>query len=148
MSLRNRSARPAGGQQLSGRCREEAGFTLVELVVVVVIIGILAAIAIPKFAATKERAYIAQMRNDLRNVGVSQESYWNDNHAYYAGSVPGPGMMFDPSEGITLTVVEGTEAGWSAKAVSLGTTKTCAVFYGGVGAVSPASVEGIMTCDP
>ncbi len=55
--------------------RNTKGFTLIELLIVVVIIGILAAIAIPKFAATKERAYVASMKTDLRNIVTAEEGY-------------------------------------------------------------------------
>ena len=61
------------------------GFTLIELLIVVVIIGILAAIAIPKFAATKEKAYLASMKSDLRNLATAQEAYIADNTVYFSG---------------------------------------------------------------
>ena len=62
--------------------RNAKGFTLIELLIVVVIIGILAAIAIPKFANTKEKAYIASMKSDLRNLITAQEAYFADNVTY------------------------------------------------------------------
>ena len=60
----------------------ERGFTLIELLIVIVIIGLLVAIAIPKFANTKEKAYLAQMKTDLRNLATVQEAYLYDNHTY------------------------------------------------------------------
>ncbi|HUQ99719.1 MAG TPA: prepilin-type N-terminal cleavage/methylation domain-containing protein, partial [Gemmatimonadaceae bacterium] len=61
--------------QESQKMSNKKGFTLIELLIVVVIIGILAAIAIPKFANTKEKAYLAAMKSDLRNMATYEEQY-------------------------------------------------------------------------
>ena len=67
--------------------RNKKGFTLIELLIVVVIIGILAAIAIPKFANTKEKAYLASMKADLRNLATYEESYAADSAGtYFSGN--------------------------------------------------------------
>ena len=65
-----------------GGCMNRKGFTLIELLIVVVIIGILAAIAIPKFANTKEKAYIASMKSDMRNLVTAEEAYFADSIKY------------------------------------------------------------------
>ncbi len=61
---------------------KRSGFTLIELLIVVVIIGILAGIAIPKFAATKDKAKLASIRSDLRNIMTAQEAYWADHTTF------------------------------------------------------------------
>ena len=81
------------------------GFTLIELLIVVVIIGLLAAIAIPKFANTKAKAVAAAMRSDLRNLASTQETYWTDNKTYYGGVIPDPALNFRPSQSVSITIV-------------------------------------------
>ena len=77
------------------KCSQKAtAFTLIELLIVVVIIGILAAIAIPKFANTKEKAYVASMKSDLRNLITAQEAYFSDNNSNYAQSTTNLGTNY------------------------------------------------------
>ncbi len=71
----------------------QRGFTLIELLIVVVIIGILAAVAIPKFSSTKGKAYIATMKSDLKNFASAQESYYYDNGVYYNGALPNAAII-------------------------------------------------------
>ena len=83
--------------------RSQRGFTLIELLIVVVIIGILAAIAIPKFAATKGKAYYAAMKSDLHNLTTAEESFFYD-HTRYSARLDSVG--FTGSHGDSLTVLE------------------------------------------
>ena len=61
---------------------KKEGFTLVELLIVVAIIGILAAIAIPQFAAYREKAYCSAIKSDLANLAISEEAYFTDYDLY------------------------------------------------------------------
>jgi prepilin-type N-terminal cleavage/methylation domain-containing protein len=115
---------------------KKKGFTLIELLIVVVIIGILAAIAIPKFANTKEKAYVASMKADLRNLATYEESYAADSSgAYFSGN--GSAQGFSPSQNVTVTAtaVAGPPASWTASATHTLTSKTCG-----------SSANGLITC--
>jgi prepilin-type N-terminal cleavage/methylation domain-containing protein len=130
--------------------KKRDGFTLIELLIVIVIIGILAAIAIPKFGKTREKAYFKAMMSDLRNLQSQQEVYYsNPANAYtYAGSVS---LLTDfaPSQGVSVTITAAGQTGWGASAIhqALATSQTCAIFVGTLGTLpSPATTPGIVTC--
>jgi prepilin-type N-terminal cleavage/methylation domain-containing protein len=123
--------------------RDNKGFTLIELLIVVVIIGILAAIAIPKFSATREKAYVSAMKSDLKNLATQQEIFYADNYLY---STDLAALGFAESEGVTVAVGVATGTGWNATATHTGTSESCALFYGDAAAVGSATVAGAIVC--
>ena len=136
---------------------DRKGFTLIELLIVVVIIGILAAIAIPKFANTKQKAYIASMKSDLRNLVTAEEAYFSDSLKYTTGtSCTNPATAgsaaWCASSGNTvgtITTGTGTQAGWTASITNLNTPTSCAIYIGAVTPTAPAtssSPEGAPVC--
>ncbi|HEV8382354.1 MAG TPA: prepilin-type N-terminal cleavage/methylation domain-containing protein [Gemmatimonadales bacterium] len=120
------------------------GFTLIELLIVVVIIGLLAVIAIPKLSNTKQKAYVAQMKSDLKNLATAEEAFFYDS-TYYTSSLPALNN-FRSSTGVTLSVLEATPGGWSAQAVHSQTPRQCVLFEGNAAPVAPATAEGKITC--
>ncbi len=122
-----------------------SGFTLIELLIVVVIIGILAAIAIPKFANSKGKAFNATLKSDLRNLATAQESYFFSNSVYTTSIV---GLSYNVSPGVTVSIGAGNSTGWSATATHPNATPgTCGIFIGNASPpLGATTVEGQVGC--
>jgi prepilin-type N-terminal cleavage/methylation domain-containing protein len=84
------------------RMNMKKGFTLIELLIVIVIIGILAAIAIPKFAATKDKAKLASVKTDIRNYETAEEAYFSDWSTYGTSTQLIAAKAFSLSTGNTV----------------------------------------------
>ena len=93
--------------------RTRRGFTLIELLIVVVILGILAAIAIPKFRNTKGKAFLASMKSDLKNLATAQEAYFYEHSVYATDTLV---LQFHTSNGVVLDLTSGDAAGWGGQA--------------------------------
>lgn len=118
-----------------------SGFTLIELLIVVVIIGVLASIAIPKFANTKEKAYLTSMKSDLRNLVTAEEAYFADSIKYTTDL----GTAYRTSTGVVGPTITLTGDGWTAWVSHTATIRTCAIF-GGSTSLAPAIKEGEVRC--
>ena len=108
------------------------GFTLIELIIVILVLGILAAIAIAKFVDVKERAYVATMKADLRNFALYEQNYLMDSQgSYFAGTGAAKGFVPTVGVNVTATVDVGPPPTWSAIATHSRTSKTCAIVTDG-----------------
>ena len=108
------------------------GFTLIELLVVLVVLGILSGLAIARFVSTKEAAYLASMRADLRNFALYEQNYLMDSQgSYFAGN--GAAQGFVPTVGVTVTAtaIPGPPPSWHATATHDKTSKTCSIVTDG-----------------
>ena len=121
--------------------RGSHGFSLIELLLVTLIIGILATIAIPRLTAARDRAFVATMQADLRNLATQQEIHYADELTY---SDDLDDLEFASSERVTVDVEEASGTGWSATATheAFDDDDGCSVYYGDAEATDLGSPEG------
>jgi len=127
--------------------QDRRGFTLIELLIVIVVIGILASIAIPKLSVTRDRAYRNSMISDLKNLANAQEIYHLTNYSYTTSLT---NLGTTSSQGVTISVNEANGTGWAATATHAGvSTGQCGIFYGDATAANgdPATTAGVVSCN-
>jgi type IV pilus assembly protein PilA len=126
------------------RARQRRGFTLIELLIVIVIIGIMAMIALPKFRETRGKAFASTMRSDLKNLANLQEEFYYDAETY---STDQGALKFSSTNGVVVSIGQADGGGWSASATHPAASPLlCAVFYGAAAPIAPATVEGQIFC--
>ena len=108
--------------------RFRTGFTLIEVLVVLVVLGILSGIAIARYLDTKDAAYLASMKADLRNFALYEQNYLMDSQgSYFSGNGAAQGFSSSPGVTIAATADAGPPPSWHATASHSKTTKTCSI---------------------
>ncbi|HWG33268.1 MAG TPA: prepilin-type N-terminal cleavage/methylation domain-containing protein [Gemmatimonadaceae bacterium] len=125
--------------------RDARGFSLVELLVAMVVVGILVGLAIPRYNEYKRRFYLTTMVTDLRNLATTEEAYWNLTGTY---STDLQQIQFTSTPRVSISMVSADTLGWAAKASYDGDTAICAIYYGNAPVLSPASIKNVIGCTP
>ena len=122
------------------------GLTYIELLMVFIIIGLLAAVVMPRLQGYRKRAMEATMRSDLRTLGLHEESSYYDRATYTddLALLQAGGFFLSPE--VAVVVNEATFLGWSATASHNRTPVQCYIFVGNAAPVGTAVIEGSVEC--
>jgi type IV pilus assembly protein PilA len=111
------------------------GFTLVEILVVIVVIGLLAAIAIPQFMIYRSKAIDAQMKSDLRNASIAIEAYFAKQTVLPASLAETAGYGFQSTDGVTLSFVILSPTSYTLTAAKTGGTQPNFTYDSATGSI-------------
>jgi type IV pilus assembly protein PilA len=139
-------AKPAG-------LKDEKGFTMIELLVVILIIGILAAIAIPAFLHQRNKAYDAAAKSNIKTAAIAEETYATDNNGSYASdtltsSDTGSLASIEPTLKSTpfVTATANGTTGYTLTATSLGSTPVAYTYIASSGAITETCAPSTGGC--
>ena len=124
----------------------KSGFTLIEMLIVVVVIGILAAIAVPNYARMREKTFVATVTSDLKNMASLQEVY-HGNHQVYTNDPADLDMTI--TSGVIITINEADGTGWAATGAHTALMPAqCGIYFGSGTAANatPATSPGVVVC--
>jgi type IV pilus assembly protein PilA len=128
--------------------RGRRGFTLIELMLVMVLLGILATIAVPQLSRSRDRAFIASVQSDLKILAAQMALYQSNNQTYPASIAALTEYKLSP--GVTVTITEAVAGtGWAATGYhSALAGQPCGVYYGNASPANgaPATTPGVVTC--
>ncbi|MGH7718731.1 MAG: type IV pilin protein [Gemmatimonadaceae bacterium] len=119
------------------------GFSLIEIFFVLLVLGALTLIAIPKIRGMKRKAFITMLTTDLRNLQNTQELYWHDAEAYTTDL---DALRFTSSADVMVTIPVATAKGWSANVTHTPSSIHCSIYIGDAPALPPATAPGVISC--
>ena len=116
--------------------KRKRGFTLIEVLLVVAIIGLLAVIGIPQFISYRSQAVDAQLKSDLRNAAVAIEGYFAKHSVYPSNITEIQGYGFQASDGVALSLVIVTPSTYTITAAKSGGTQASFTFTSSTGSIN------------
>src|SRR5439155_24997028 len=117
------------------RSFKSVGFTLVEILVVIAVIGLLAAIAIPQFMSYRSEAIDAQMKSDLRNASIAIEAYYAKQSVLPASLAETAGYGFQSTDGVTLSFAILSPTSYRVTAAKTGGTQPNFTYDSATGSI-------------
>jgi len=143
--LTGRGTGVVGSVLRATRGRATGGFTLIEMMIVVTVIGIVVGMAVVQGAPSKSRAGMAAAKDDLRKIASAQEAYFTE-HQRYANAVGD--LEVNLSDGVSVPAMIAGRSGWSARVTHrLSDDRYCAMAMGDVTPLPPAEGKGQLECE-
>ncbi len=115
--------------------RPQRGFTIIELLIIIAIIGLLATIAIPQFITYRSKGIDSQMISDLRNAAVAMEAYFETNEVYPSSVAAISAIGFKGTEGVALSLTNITANSYQLTAAKSGGSQVSFMFDSSTGSI-------------